>query len=156
MATVEIFESASNTALTNLPRGFEWYSLEADPTEKKTPFLCWCGWRITCSIVEALFAWRRTAWQHRFLSLSYCCVTSPLSRRRCVYRADPYQRPSLLASRFRLSADIPQYSITGVLYFMEPTFGLVGRYLEQNRQWTLQYCKPILFTFQQHIRFTWI
>jgi hypothetical protein len=37
--------------------------------------------------IAILPAWRRTAWQHRFPQLSYCCVTSQLSRRRYVYRA---------------------------------------------------------------------
>jgi hypothetical protein len=47
-------------------------------TQQETPFPCWCLWRgITCSIAAALSAWCRTAWQHRFPQLSYCCVTSP-------------------------------------------------------------------------------
>jgi hypothetical protein len=98
-------------------------------TDPTALFLCWCGWRIARSIVTALSAWSRTAWQYRFPQLSYCSVTSPQTRARRVpllhasaimvtwsgsrgkvfYSAIPSQRPSLLIKHFRHSADMPHY-----------------------------------------------
>jgi hypothetical protein len=75
-ATVAVLEPTS-TQDPNWSQ-LRWPSnIASEQTQQKTPFPCWCGWRgITCSIAAAMSTWCRTAWQHRFPQLSYCCVTS--------------------------------------------------------------------------------
>jgi hypothetical protein len=78
-ATVAVFEPASTREHHVLAGGSS--EIASERTQQKTPFLCWCGWRgITCSFVAVLSGWRRTAWQHCFPQLSYCCVTSSQTR----------------------------------------------------------------------------
>jgi hypothetical protein len=85
-ATPELNLLASNCRTLNSTRlhstywtQLSWSSdIAPERTQQKTSSPYWCEWRgITCSIAAALSAWCRTAWQHRFPQLYYCCVMSP-------------------------------------------------------------------------------
>jgi hypothetical protein len=89
---------------------FSSYSLCTDLTENTDPLFMWVTWNHVFH-VATLAAWLRMSWQHRFPQPSYCCLTSQMSRRHCVFRAIASQRSSLLIKLSGLSADTPHCSL---------------------------------------------